>query len=67
MNLAQLNTSKEALRKSLHELERITPSCHSCLHLGAGKVCEQFHAEPPPDWQRGPVDCAQWEYDNVPF
>ena len=52
MNLAQLNTSKEALRKTLHELERITPSCHSCLHLGAGKVCEQFHAEPPPDWQR---------------
>jgi hypothetical protein len=55
------------LRKTLHELERITPSCHCCLHLGAGKVCERFHAEPPPDWQRGPVDCAHWEYDNVPF
>ena len=21
---------------------------------GRRKVCEQFHAEPPPDWQRGP-------------
>ena len=26
------------------------------------KFCEQFHAEPPPEWQRGPMDCAHWEY-----
>lgn len=67
MNLTELNSVKDALRKQLHDLERITPSCHSCEHLGAGKVCDQFNAEPPPEWQRGPIECAHWQYDGIPF
>jgi hypothetical protein len=67
MNSTELNSVRNALRKQLHELDRITIACQSCLHLGAGRVCQHFNATPPPEWLRGPIDCAHWEHDNVPF
>lgn len=66
MNLAQLQTTKTALRQSLHEYERITPACNTCENLQGGQ-CTKFEAAPPPDWMKGPVTCEHWEYDNVPF
>ena len=66
MNLIELTSTKTALRKYLHELERITPSCHSCEHFAQGQ-CAQAQAAPPPEWVKGPVECERWEHDGIPF
>lgn len=66
MNLIQLQSTKEALKKSLHEYERITPACNTCENMRAGQ-CTHFKATPPPEWVRGPVNCEHWEYDSIPF
>lgn len=66
MNLIQLTSTKDALRQSLREYERINPACNTCLNLQAG-ICTHYQQQPPDEWKRGPVDCAAWEYDNVPF
>lgn len=69
MNLIQLTTTKEALRKSLREYESITVCCHSCEHYGSygSKQCAIHKATPPPEWIRGPVECADWIHDQIPF
>lgn len=66
MNLAELNATREALRKQLNEYNRILPSCNNCTHLGAG-LCQQFNAQPPVEWVKGPVECEHWDYDFIPF
>lgn len=66
MNLIELNSVKDALRRKLHELESITPACHSCEQFQSG-VCQHFGQSPPPDWQSGPVECAEWRHDGIPF
>ena len=66
MNLIELNSVKNALRSKLNELESITPSCHSCERFSSG-VCQHFGQAPPPEWQRGPIECAEWRHDGIPF
>lgn len=67
MNLIELKVTREALRKQLHEYERITPACNNCIRLEAGDKCRKFNASPPPEWIKGPVECSNWYYDNIPF
>ena len=68
MNLIELKATREALRKQLHEYDRITPSCDNCEHFSfQGKKCAKFNASPPAEWLKGPVNCQHWEYDSVPF
>lgn len=69
MNLIQLTTTKEALRQSLQRYERITVCCHSCEHYGSygSKMCAVHKATPPPEWVNGPIECNEWEHDNVPW
>ena len=69
MNLIQLTTTKEALRQSLQRYERITVCCHSCEHYGSygSKMCAVHKATPPPEWIKGPVECDDWRYDEIPF
>lgn len=66
MNLATLNVQKQTLKKALHDLEIIKPSCHSCDRFTGGE-CSQFGAAPPREWIVGPVECEHWEYDEIPF
>ena len=66
MNLIELNSVKDALRSKLHELERITPACNNCTQFQAG-ICQPFKAAPPPEWKRGPIECAEWLHDGIPF
>lgn len=65
MNLQQLRATKTALKKQLLEMEIITEGCHSCTHYS--NYCNKFNAKPPDDWKIGPIDCEEWEYDNIPF
>ena len=66
MNLLELKSTREALRKQLMEYDSITPSCRSCLKYEANR-CSQYQAAPPDDWIKGPVDCEHWDYDFIPF
>ena len=66
MNLIRLTSTKEALRKYLHELESIKPSCCTCENL-SGSVCQKFQQQPPEEWKRGPVECEHWQHDEIPF
>ena len=66
MNLSELEVTKTALRKQLHEYESITPSCTNCLKFYDGE-CSKFEARPPDEWVKGPIECEHWDYDNVPF
>ena len=67
MNLIELKSTREALRKSLHDLDRITPCCMSCVQFFDGTLCSKFNAEPPEEWKRGPVECEHWVHDGIPF
>lgn len=67
MNLIELTATREALRKTLREYDRITPACDNCIRLEPGNRCGEFNANPPPEWITGPVTCQKWHYDNVPF
>jgi hypothetical protein len=66
MTLIELQVTKQALRRQLDEYERITPSCMTCQHMDAG-LCAKFNAQPPAEWKAGPVDCAEWIHDGIPF
>lgn len=66
MNQAELNVTLQALQKQLAEYQRITVCCHSCLNFESQR-CLHHGAQPPPDWVQGPIQCAHWQYDNVPF
>lgn len=67
MNLIELKATREALRKTLREYDRITPACDNCTRMESSNRCRHFNANPPPEWIAGPVNCQHWEYDNVPF
>jgi hypothetical protein len=69
MNLIQLTTTREALRQSLQRYEQITVCCHSCEHYGneTARQCSIHKATPPPEWMKGPIECADWLFDQVPF
>lgn len=66
MNQAELNVTLTALKSQLEVFERITVCCHSCLSYERGK-CLHHQATPPPEWVHGPIQCAHWQHDNVPF
>lgn len=67
MNLIELKATTAALKKQLYEYERITPACNNCEKLGTDKSCNQFLAKPPDEWLTGPVECQEWQYDNIPL
>jgi len=66
MTLHELKAYRLALRDKLQQLERITPNCRSCAHMDAGR-CTRHCAAPPPEFQREPEACADWQYDHIPF
>lgn len=66
MNMNQLVSTKTALLKSLHDLERINPKCNNCTNY-ANTRCAKFDASPPREWIAGPVECEHWDFDGVPF
>lgn len=69
MNLQELKATTQALRQSLQRYERIKVCCHSCEHYGSygSKQCAVHKATPPPEWVTGPVECADWQHDGVPW
>ena len=66
MTLIELKATKEALKRSLHELENIKVACYSCTQY-KNTHCTKYGAPPPDDWVRGPIECESWEYDEIPF
>ena len=69
MNLQELTVTKQALRSQLQAYERITVCCHTCERYGetTAQQCAVHKATPPPEWLRGPIECAEWVFDRVPF
>ena len=69
MNLQELKATTQALRQSLQRYERIKVSCHSCEHYGdtIARQCAIHKATTPPESVPGPVECADWVFDEVPF
>lgn len=69
MNLQELTVTKQALRSQLQAYERITVCCHSCERYGetTAQQCAVHKATPPPEWLRGPIECAEWQHDCIPF
>jgi hypothetical protein len=66
MNLLLLNETRLALRRRLQELDAVKPACSNCIYL-LEQQCSKFQATPPDEWKRGPVECTDWVYDEVPF
>lgn len=66
MNLAELTVMRKVLKQKLVELDAITPSCNNCIYY-EGRMCQKHGATPPDEWVKGPVECQDWSYDNVPF
>ena len=66
MNFHELTASKEALKRSLRELEIIKVACYSCTQYKHTK-CQHYQAAPTEDWVKGPVECEHWIYDEIPF
>lgn len=66
MNFNELKATKEALKRSLHELEIIKVACYCCTQY-KNTQCTKYAAPPPDDWVRGPIECESWEYDEIPF
>lgn len=66
MTLVELKATKEALKRSLHELENIKVACYSCEKY-KNTQCSQYAACPPPEWIQGPIECEHWKYDEIPF
>lgn len=66
MNFQELKTTKEALKRSLRELEIIKVACYSCTQYQHTK-CQHYQAAPTEDWVKGPVECEHWIYDEIPF
>lgn len=66
MNLVELNAIKTHLRKQLSDLESISTTCMSCTNFANGS-CKKFDARPPEDWIHEKADCADWNWDTIPF
>ena len=66
MNLHELKVTRQALHSQLQVYDRIKPSCNTCENLSGGQ-CSHFNATPPPEWQTGAQECAEWVYDSIPF
>lgn len=66
MTLIQLETKKEALRKSLKELEAIPANCTHCVHFQIER-CEFHKQDVPVEFQQTQGECPDWVYDGIPF
>lgn len=66
MNQLELLSTIVALKKQLEVYNMIKVCCSTCEHL-RGDKCQEYQATPPPDWHTGPIDCAKWQYDSIPF
>ena len=65
MNRIELQTKREALTRMLAELDRVKPSCNTCVHFESSKRCAKFDQAVPAEFQAS--GCDEWEYDEVPF
>ena len=67
MTAIELQAVRDALRKRLAELDRISTTCQDCEHFAQAPRCAKFDANPPEDFRRTPGACAHWQFDGVPF
>lgn len=67
MNRIELTTKRDALRRQLDDLDRITSSCNRCAHLSSHGICSLFDDRPPAEAMSTDIGCESWEYDGIPF
>lgn len=66
MTLIELRAVRDALRRRLTELDRITPTCWTCASFKDAPRCDK-HGAVPEEFQRAEGACQDWVYDGVPF
>ena len=57
---------KAALELALRAVDAERPCCKHCEHYTA-KGCAVYGSQPPAEWVDGPVDCADFLLDSIPF
>lgn len=67
MRLETLRELRQALADKVRDLDAIKPNCMSCKHFSKGRECDKFKAEPPAAFKTQPGQCADWDYDGIPF